>query len=75
LTTGSAIEEWIVPGSPRVTCPIAFPDNRVNSLVLTTATEGMPVEQRANCPNAGDLFYADVTHLKLPKEQLVRLAN
>ena len=59
LTTGEAIEEWLVKGSPRVTCPLVYEWNGSKSLLLTTATEDMPDDQRANAPNAGCLFHCD----------------
>lgn len=61
LSTGQPIEEWITPGSPRVTCPLLRAHGGVTELILTTATEGMPTEIRAACPNAGDLFIAKTT--------------
>lgn len=69
LSTGEAIDEWLTPGSPRVTCP------RVDGkrLILTTATEGMPAEMLAKCPNAGSLFVADAELAKLPVSEVVRL--
>jgi sugar lactone lactonase YvrE len=73
LRTGEVVEEWKVPGSPRVTCPLLVEfDGRV-LLVLTTATEGMPVDQRAKSPNAGDLLWAETTVRSLPQTAVVRL--
>jgi len=58
LKTGRAIEEWLTPRSPRVTCPLLDErDGRVH-LIVTTCDEGMPAEMRAECPNAGWLFMA-----------------
>lgn len=59
LETGEAIEEWLVPGSPRVTCPLIYEWNGSKKLLLTTAIEGMPDDQRAQAPNAGCLFECD----------------
>lgn len=75
LRTGDAIEEWTTPGSPRVTCPclVARPDGV--KLVLTTATEGMPNEQRAKCPAAGSLFVADTRLAAVPAVPVVRLGG
>jgi sugar lactone lactonase YvrE len=67
LTTGEALEEWLTPGSPRVTCPLVDGDR----LILTTAIEGMPAEMLGKCPNAGCLFQADVD--ATPKEEVVRM--
>jgi sugar lactone lactonase YvrE len=72
LATGKEIEEWTTAGSPRVTCPLLVRlDGRVR-LVLTTATEGMPVEMRAQCPNAGRLFIADTQLAECPPPGVVR---
>jgi sugar lactone lactonase YvrE len=59
--TGGIIEEWRVPQSPRVTCPLLVRrDNRIQ-LILTTATEGMPEAIRNIAPDAGNLFIAPTT--------------
>jgi sugar lactone lactonase YvrE len=69
LSTGEVIEEWLTPGSPRVTCPLV--DG--TQLILTTAIEGMPAEMLAKSPNAGCLFVADAELASCPVEELVRL--
>jgi sugar lactone lactonase YvrE len=69
LSTGAAIDEWLTPGSPRVTCPLV--DGK--RLIVTTAVEGMPAEMLAKCPNAGCLFVADAVLAKLPANEVVRL--
>lgn len=56
LGTGEVIERFSVPGSPRVTCPLLWAGDDGLTLVATTATEGMPAEDRAKCPEAGSLF-------------------
>jgi sugar lactone lactonase YvrE len=71
LTTGEAIEEWVTPGSPRVTCPLLVKRPEGVKLILTTATEGMAPEMRAKCPNAGCLFLADTTLADCPPPELV----
>ena len=63
LATGETVEEWLTPGSPRVTCPLLVKREGGVKLLLTTATEGMPADMRAKCPSAGCLFIAD-TQLK-----------
>jgi sugar lactone lactonase YvrE len=73
LSTGKAIEEWTTPGSPRVTCPLLVKRPDGVKLILTTATEGMPAEMRARCPNAGCLFIADTQLATCPEPELVRL--
>jgi sugar lactone lactonase YvrE len=66
LRTGTAIEEWLTPGSPRVTCPLLVTRPSGVKLILTTAVEGMPAELRAKCPNAGCLFVADTQFAQCP---------
>ena len=75
MNTREAIREWATPGSPRVTCPclVRRPDGV--KLMLTTATEGMPAEMRARCPNAGALFLADTPLSEVPPVVLVRLTS
>jgi sugar lactone lactonase YvrE len=73
LRTGRPVEEWLTPGSPRVTCPrlVRRPDGV--KLVLTTATEGMPPEQRTKCPEAGNLFIAVTGLATIPAGEMVRV--
>lgn len=73
LRTGVALEEWRTPASPRVTCPCLVQRADGVKLVLTTATEGMPAEQRALCPDAGSLFVADTRFARVPVAPLVTL--
>jgi len=73
LRTATAIEEWTTPGSPRVTCPLLVELGGKVRLVVTTATEGMPADQRAACPNAGDLFSAETAIASAPPAEFVRL--
>ena len=73
LSTGEAIEKWTTPGSPRVTCPLLVKRPDGVKLILTTATEGMPAEMRAKCPNAGCLFIADTSLSSCPEPEVVRL--
>jgi sugar lactone lactonase YvrE len=75
LTTGEAIEEWVTPGSPRVTCPLLVKRPDGVKLILTTATEGMPADMRAKCPNAGCLFIADTQLADCPPPEVVRLPS
>ncbi|MFO0801130.1 MAG: SMP-30/gluconolactonase/LRE family protein [Gemmataceae bacterium] len=74
LRTGAVLEEWTTPGSPRVTCPCLVKHGAGVRLVLTTATEGMPPEQRAACPAAGSLFVAETRLAVAPPAPAVRLA-
>lgn len=71
LTNGEALEEWRTPGSPRVTCPLLVKRPDGVRLILTTATEGMPADQRAKCPNAGALFIAPTTLETIPAPEVV----
>lgn len=72
LKSGLPVEEYLTPGSPRVTCPrlVQRPDGV--KLILTTAIEGMAPELRAKCPEAGALFIADTLFASCPKSELVR---
>lgn len=75
LATGKPVEEWRTPGSPRVTCPLLVKRPDGVKLILTTATEGMPAEMRALCPNAGCLFIADTQLTAFSDPELVRLLD
>ena len=75
LATGEAIEEWTIPGSPRVTCPLLVKRGGSVKLILTTAMEGMPADLRQRCPNAGSLFIADTRLTDLPQPEVVRLTS
>jgi sugar lactone lactonase YvrE len=75
LAKGKAIEEWLTPGSPRVTCPLLVQRPDGVKLVLTTATEGMPADMRGRCPNAGCLFIADTQLPICPEPEVVRLPS
>jgi sugar lactone lactonase YvrE len=72
LATGEPVEEWLTPGSPRVTCPLLVKRPGGVKLILTTATEGMPAGMRAKCPNAGALFIADTQFADCPPPEVVR---
>jgi sugar lactone lactonase YvrE len=75
LASGERLGEWIVPGSPRVTCPLLVErDGRVR-LVLTTAVEGMSADLRQGAPHAGELFIADTKLESLPATSLVSDAS
>ncbi|MCZ2342965.1 MAG: SMP-30/gluconolactonase/LRE family protein [Bacteroidales bacterium] len=73
LDTGELVEEWLTPGSPRVTCPLLMQVDGAVKLLLTTATEGMPAAQRELCPNAGCLFLAETTLTAIPETARVRM--
>ena len=60
LSDGEVLTEWILRGSPRVTCPeIAGIDGR-EYIFFTTAVEGMPDATRALAPHAGAIFRAEL---------------
>ncbi|MBY0503187.1 MAG: SMP-30/gluconolactonase/LRE family protein [Bryobacteraceae bacterium] len=66
LDSGAVLAEWIIPGSPRVTCPeFLMRDGKVK-VVFTTAIEGMPPEIRAIAPEAGTMFIADTPFTQCP---------
>jgi sugar lactone lactonase YvrE len=73
LRTGERLGEWIVPGSPRVTCPLLVERDGAVKLVLTTAVEGMPGDRRGERPHAGDLFIADTGFERVPPPVRVKL--
>jgi sugar lactone lactonase YvrE len=73
LSTGEAVEEWLTPGSPRVTCPLLVKRPDGVKLILTTATEGMPAEMSAKCPTAGFLFIANTQLADCPAPEGVRV--
>lgn len=70
LRTGQLLQEWTTPGSPRVTCPLLVERDGGTKLILTTAVEGMPAEQRAHSPNAGDLFIVETELAPVPGSRL-----
>jgi len=75
LGSGQRLGEWVVPGSPRVTCPLLVEQGGKIQLVLTTAVEGMPDDQRHECPHAGELFIADAGIKELPPSAAIKLSG
>lgn len=73
LGTSELIEEWATPGSPRVTCPLLVKRPDGVKLILTTATEGMPADQRERSRNAGCVFIADTRFTTIPTAEVLRL--
>ena len=65
LSDGEVLTEFVLPGSPRVTCPAVWDLDGVTCLFFTTAIEGMPDETRAIAPEAGTIFMAA---LQVPEE-------
>lgn len=72
LSSGQAVHEWHLPGSPRVTCPCVVERSGGVQVVFTTATEGMPADQRENAPAAGHLFIAETDLVAVPPAEIVR---
>jgi sugar lactone lactonase YvrE len=73
IDSGKLEAVWKTPGSPRVTCPqlVEF-DGRIK-LILTTAVEDMPADQRARNNNAGCIFIADTLFEGLPEQPVFEL--
>ena len=67
LSDGEVLSEWIVPGSPRVTCPEFVELDGKVCVIFTTAVEGMDDEARALAPAAGRLFYAETPFDVMPE--------
>jgi len=63
---GEVLAEWVLPGSPRVTCPEFVEMNGQVKIVFTTAVEGMPEETRRIAPGAGHLYIADTPFKRVP---------
>jgi sugar lactone lactonase YvrE len=59
VADGEVLCEWIIPGSPRVTCPEFVRIDGKVKLLFTTAVEGMPEATRQRAPGAGCLYIAD----------------
>lgn len=66
LHTGAVLAEWIIPGSPRVTCPEFVELDGQVKVLFTTALEGMPDAIRAIAPGAGTLYIADTPFTSMP---------
>lgn len=59
LKNGHVENEWIIEGSPQVTCPQWVCHNGKAALIMTTAVEHMPESRRPESLNAGSLFMAE----------------
>ena len=60
LSDGAVQREWVVPGSPRVTCPEVAQFEGRPHVFFTTAVEGMPEGHRALAPEAGTIFVTEL---------------
>ncbi len=58
LSDGEVLTEFVLPGSPRVTCPEVWELDGATCVFFTTAVEGMPAETCAIAPEAGTIFLA-----------------
>jgi sugar lactone lactonase YvrE len=58
FSDGEVLTEFVLPGSPRVTCPEVWELDGATCVFFTTAIEGMPPETRAIAPEAGTIFVA-----------------
>jgi L-arabinonolactonase len=58
LSDGEVLTEFVLPGSPRVTCPEVWELDGATVIFFTTAIEGMSQETRAIAPEAGTIFMA-----------------
>jgi sugar lactone lactonase YvrE len=59
LSDGAVLCEWILPGSPRVTCPEFVKLQGKVKLLFTTAVEGMSAGAREQASGAGSIYLAD----------------
>jgi sugar lactone lactonase YvrE len=66
LSDGAVLCEWLIPGSPRVTCPEFVEVEGKVKLVFTTAVEGMPAATRRLAFGAGNMYIADTPFQKMP---------
>lgn len=64
--TGAVLGEWILPGSPRVTCPEFVEIDGAVKLIFTTAIEGMASDIRRQAPGAGQLYLAETPFSTVP---------
>jgi len=58
LSDGEVLTEFVLPGSPRVTCPEVWELDGATCVFFTTAIENMAPETRAIAPEAGTIFVA-----------------
>ncbi len=67
LISGELEQIWRTPLSPQATCPLLIElANGSVKLIITTAVENMPLERRAQSPNAGGIFIADTLFRSAP---------
>jgi hypothetical protein len=56
IADGEVVREWVLPGSPRITCPEFVTIGGEECVLFTTAVEGMPPETSEIAPDAGTMF-------------------
>jgi sugar lactone lactonase YvrE len=66
LSDGEVLTEFVLPGSPRVTCPEVWELDGATCVFFTTAVEGMPAETCAIAPEAGTIFVAALDTAGVP---------
>jgi sugar lactone lactonase YvrE len=66
LSDGEVLTEFVLPGSPRVTCPEVWELDGATCVFFTTAVEGMPAETCAIAPEAGSIFVAALDTAGVP---------
>lgn len=66
LSDGAVLCDWLIPGSPRVTCPEFVEIGGQVKVLFTTAVEGMPEDIRAQAPGAGAMYIADTPFATVP---------
>jgi sugar lactone lactonase YvrE len=67
VSDGEVLTTWLLPGSPRVTCPELVTIDGMIQVIFTTAVEGMPSEVQRLAPHAGTFFRADTSLKSLPE--------
>ncbi|MGA1995158.1 MAG: SMP-30/gluconolactonase/LRE family protein [Bryobacteraceae bacterium] len=66
LTDGAVLTEWILPGSPRVTCPEFVEIDGSICVLFTTAVEDMSADAQKQAPHAGSFFCGATGLTRLP---------
>jgi sugar lactone lactonase YvrE len=67
LASGELVHVWETPDSPQNTCPQLLDLGAKTRLVITTAVENMPAEQRPYASKAGCLFVAETPFDRPPE--------
>jgi len=67
INSGQMEIEWILPNSPRVTCPEFVRIDGETKIVFTTADEGLSPDQQTMHSEAGSLFIGDYPSHDMPQ--------